>query len=211
MKQRPDRWRRGFTLIEILAVIAIIGLLMSILVVSLGKQAETGRIAECKARLEQIQILLESYSSRVGDYPPSHLAPLGVKANNHVNEGIEALVAALKAGDYAGRRPEEGWLANTDGDQDEGLRLVDGSHALLELVDPWDNPIVYIASGDYRDEFPYRFGTGANAEDITVRAAVNPLTQAPQEFEGFQLLSAGPDGLPGTEDDIANYELPQRD
>jgi len=208
---RPARSTRGFTLIEILAVIAIIGLLMSILVVSLGRHSEAGRVADCKIRIEQIQLLVESYASRVGDYPPSHLAPLGVKENNHINEGIEALVVALKAGDYAGRRPEEGWLGNTDGDKDDGLKLVDGSHALLELVDPWDNPFVYIANGDYRDEFPYRFGAGANAEDHTLRAATNPLTQAPQEFEGFQLLSAGPDGLPGTDDDLANYELPQKD
>ena len=202
---------RGFTLIEILVVIAIIGLLMSILVVSLGRQAEAGRVTECRARLEQIKLLVESYSSRVGDYPPSRLARLGVKDNNRINEGIEALVAALKASDYAGRRPEEGWLANGDGDQADALKLVDGSHGLLELVDPWDNPIVYIANGDYREEFPYRFAAGAGTEDHTLRAAINPLTQAPQEFDGFQLLSAGPDGLPGTDDDIANYELPQQD
>lgn len=209
--QPPSRSARGFTLIEILVVIAIIGLLMSILVVSLGKSAEAGRISDCRARIEQIKLLADSYASRVGDYPPSHLAALGVKDSNRVNEGIEALVAALKASDYTGLRPEEGWLANTDGDQDEHLKLMDGSHALLELVDPWDNPIVYIANGDYRDEFPYRFGAGAAAEDQTMRAAVNPLTAAPQQFDTFQLLSAGPDGLPGTDDDIANYELPQHD
>jgi len=205
------RASRGFTLIEILVVIAIIGLLMSILVVSLGRQAEAGRIAECRARLEQIKLLAESYSDRVGDYPPSHLGVLGVKENNRINEGIEAFVAALKASSYAGRRPEEGWLANTDGDKDDSLKLVDGSHALLELVDPWDNPIVYIANGDYRDEFVYRFGAGSTSEDITLRAAINPLTGAPQQFDSFQLLSAGPDGQPGTDDDIANYELPQHD
>ncbi|HZM00934.1 MAG TPA: prepilin-type N-terminal cleavage/methylation domain-containing protein [Planctomycetota bacterium] len=205
------RAQRGFTLIEILVVIAIIGLLMSILVVSLGRQAEAGRIADCRARLEQIKLLLESYANRVGDYPPSHLAPLGVKENNRVNEGVEALVVALKSSSYAGRRPEEIWLANTDGDKDDALKLADGSHALLELVDPWDNPIVYIANGDYRDEFVYRFGSGPTSEDFTLRAATNPLTQSPQQFDSFQLLSAGPDGLPGSEDDIANYEIPTQD
>lgn len=219
MRATPSTWSapsthtsraaRGFTLIEILVVIAIIGLLMSILVVSLGKQSESGRIADCRARLEQIKLLLDSYQSRMGDYPPSHLAALGVKENNRINEGIEALVASLKSSDYTGRRPEENWLGNTDGDKDDHLKLMDGSHALLELVDPWDNPIVYIVNGDYRDEFPYRFGSGATAEDRTMRAATNPLTQAPQQFDSFQLLSAGPDGLPGTDDDIANYEIPQ--
>ena len=208
---QPASRERGFTLIEILVVIAIIGLLMSILVVSLGRQAEAGRVTECRARFEQIKLLVESYSSRVGDYPPSRLARLGCKDNNHVDEGSEALVAALKASDYPGLRPQESWLANGDGDQCDALKLVDGSHALLELVDPWDNPIAYIASSDYREEFSYRYGAGGASEDVTLRAAINPLTQAPHEFDGFQLLSAGPDGRPGTEDDIANYELPQED
>jgi prepilin-type N-terminal cleavage/methylation domain-containing protein len=208
---RELRRLRGFTLIEILVVIAIIGLLMSILLVSIGKQSQAGSIADCRARLEQIKLIAESYASRLGDYPPSHLSGVGVKDHNKVNEGVEALIVALKASDYTGLRPEEGWLGNTDGDQDLRLKLVDGSHALLELIDPWDNPIVYIANGDYGDEFPYRFIAGSGFEDVTVKAAINPLTGAPQEFDGFQLLSAGPDGLPGTDDDIANYEIAQDD
>jgi prepilin-type N-terminal cleavage/methylation domain-containing protein len=205
------RSRRGFTLIEILVVVAIIGLLISIISVAVAKQAGAGQVAECKAQLEQLKLIADSYASRMGDYPPSHLAAVGVKDHNKVNEGIEALVVAFKSPSYTGLRPEEGWLANTDNDKDDRLKLVDGSHALLELVDPWDNPILYIANGDYGDQFPYRFNAGSGYEDFTLKAAVNPLTGAPHEFDSFQLLSAGPDGLPGTDDDIANYEIERRD
>jgi prepilin-type N-terminal cleavage/methylation domain-containing protein len=201
----------GFTLVELLVVIAIIGLLISIVSFAVVKQREAGRITECRARLTQIGLLLATYSDRMGDYPSSRLANVGVKEHNRVNEGIEALVVALKAPDYAGRRPEEGWLGNTDGDKDERLKLVDGSKALLELLDPWDDPIVYIASGDYEQDYVYRFGSGAAAEDVTVRAAINRLTGAPHEFEGYQLRSAGPDGILDTDDDIANYEIPRDD
>jgi prepilin-type N-terminal cleavage/methylation domain-containing protein len=201
------RARRGFTLIEILIVIAIIGLLMSLVTFVIGRQSEAGRIAECRSRLAQVALLLESYADRMGDYPPSRLAALGVTDANAVNEGIEALVVALKSSEYTGRRPEERWLANGDQDRSEALRLADGSQALLELVDPWEQPLVYIAGSSYDEEFVYRFGEGARAEDVTLRAAMNPLTGAPHQYDSFQLRSAGPDGLLDTEDDIANYEI----
>jgi prepilin-type N-terminal cleavage/methylation domain-containing protein len=208
---RPAPPAAGFTLIELLVVIAIIGLLISIVSFAVVRQREAGRITECKARITQIGLLLATYQDRMGDYPSSRLAGAGVKDHNRVNEGIEALVVALKAPDYAGRRPEEGWLGNTDGDQDARLDLVDGSKALLELLDPWDEPLVYIAGSDYGEEFVYRFGAGAASEDLTVRAAVNRLTGAPHQFEGYQLRSAGPDGILDTDDDIANYEIPRED
>jgi prepilin-type N-terminal cleavage/methylation domain-containing protein len=212
--QTRHRSPLGFTLIELLVVIAIIGLLISIVSFAVVRQRQAGRITECKARLTQIGLLLATYQDRMGDYPPSRLAAVGVKEHNRINEGIEALVVALKAPDYSGRRPEEGWLGNTDGDKDDRLKLVDGSKALLELLDPWDDPIVYIASGDYDDESVYRFGAGAGgggaaSEDVTVRAAINRLTGAPHEFEAYQLRSAGPDGILDTDDDIANYEIPR--
>ncbi|MHC5212251.1 MAG: prepilin-type N-terminal cleavage/methylation domain-containing protein [Planctomycetota bacterium] len=210
MKQTP-RAPAGFTLIELLVVIAIIGLLISIVSFAVVRQREAGRITECRARLTQIGLLLATYQDRMGDVPSSRLVNVGVKEHNRINEGAEALVVALKAPDYAGRRPEEGWLGNTDGDKDERLKLADGSKALLELLDPWDDPIVYIANSDYDDDFVYRFGSGAAAEDVTVRAAINPLTGAPHEFEGYQLRSAGPDGFFDTDDDIANYEIPRDD
>jgi type II secretory pathway pseudopilin PulG len=198
-------------LVELLVVIAIIGLLVSIVSFAVVKQREAGRITECKARITQIGLLLATYRDRMGDYPSSRLVHAGVKDHNRVNEGIEALVVALKAPDYSGRRPEESWLGNTDDDKDERLKLADRSKALLELVDPWDDPIIYIASGDYDEDFVYRFGKDTATEDVTVRAAINPLTGAPNEFDGYQLRSAGPDGVLDTDDDIANYEIPRDD
>ncbi len=208
---------RGFTLIEIMVVIAIIGLLMGLVAVTVSRHGQAGRVAECKARVEAIALLVESYSDRMGDYPPSRLAALGVRDGNSVNEGIESLVVALKSPAYNGRRPEERWLGNTDGDASKTVQTVDGSHNLLELLDPWDNPIVYIGNGDYDAEWSYRLGGsgggagasggGGSGEDVTVRAAMNPLTSAYQQFDGFQLRSAGPDGVMGSDDDIANFEI----
>jgi prepilin-type N-terminal cleavage/methylation domain-containing protein len=197
----------GFTLIEIMVVIAIIGLLMGLVAVTVTRQGQAGRVAECKARIEQLALLAESYSDRMGDYPPSRLAALGVRDGSPINEGIEAFVVALKSGNYSGRRPEERWLGNTDNDSSKTVKLVDDSHNLLEILDPWDNPFVYIANGDYEGECTYKLGEQDAGELVTVKAARNKLTSAFHQFDGFQIRSAGPDGIMGTEDDIANYEI----
>jgi prepilin-type N-terminal cleavage/methylation domain-containing protein len=197
----------GFTLIEIMVVIALIGLLLGLVAVAVGRQSESGRTAEARARIEQFALLLESYRDRTGDYPPARLALLGVKDANAVNEGSEAAVAALRAASYGGRRPEERWLGNRDGDSSKALKSHDGSTALLELLDPWDNPVAYFASRSYDDGGTYRVGEDEATEDVTLRAAQNKATGAPWQFDSFQLLSAGPDGLFGTDDDVANYEI----
>ena len=199
--------RAGFTLIEILVVIAIIGLLMGLVAVTVSRQGQAGRVTDCKARIDTLSLLVSSYADRNGDYPPSRLAATGVTDGNGINDGIEALVVVLKGKAWSGRRPEERWLGNTDADFSKGLHLADGSSALLEVIDPWDNPLVYIASADYGSEFNYRFVTETGNEDQTVRSALDPLTGAPHQFDSFQILSAGPDGVLGTEDDIANYEI----
>lgn len=206
---RHARSRAGFTLLEIMVVIAIIGLLMGLVAVAVSRQSGAGRIADCRARIEQFALLLESYKDRTGDYPSAKLAALGVRDANQVNEGIEAAVAALRAADWGGRRPEERWLSNIDEDSSKTLKSADGSSALLELVDPWDDPIAYIPASSYGDSFIYRVGEGGSSADVTLQAEQNPRTRAPWQFDTFQLRSAGPDGEFGNEDDIANFEIPQ--
>ena len=201
--QRPAA---GFTLLEILVVIAILGLLVGMVALAIGKQSETGRIADCRARIETLSLLLESYRDRTGDLPPARLAALGVKDANDVNEGSEALVAALRSSAWTGRRPDERWLGNTDVDENKAFRAFDGSQALLEVEDPWGSPISYIPASAYQESFVIRPDPGGGTEDQAVRAAINPQTRTPWHFDGYQLRSAGPDGLFETDDDVANFE-----
>lgn len=204
---RSARAARGFSLIEILVVITIIGLLLGMVAVAVSRQGQMGRITDCKARISQISLLLESYADRTGDYPPSRLSLIGVRDANDLNEGVETMVAALMAADYGGQRPNERWLINNDDDSSQQVKLANGSRALLELSDPWESPIVYIVFGDYEREALYRLGADDLFEDVVVTGVRNPLTGAYHRFDGYQLLSAGPDGLLGTNDDIANYEI----
>lgn len=199
----------GFSLIEILVVITIIGMLAGLAMVAVGKHRETGRVSDCRSRILAITLWCESYAEREGEVPPSRLAAAGVKdAANEVNQGIEAMVAVLRRASYGGLRPDERWLGNTDADSSASLQALDGSAALLEILDPWDNPFIYLAHSDYGQSSVVRLGDGSNSLDVEARAERNPLTGAWHQFESFQLRSAGPDGLLGSEDDLANFELP---
>lgn len=63
------KYKQGFTLVEILIVIFIIGLLSSVVLIGLGSFRARGRDARRIADLHQIQNGLELYINKQGEYP----------------------------------------------------------------------------------------------------------------------------------------------
>ena len=61
--------KRGFTLIEILVVIAVIGILASLILVGLSSVQKRGRDARRIADLREAQHALELYFTKNGKYP----------------------------------------------------------------------------------------------------------------------------------------------
>ncbi len=61
--------RKGFTLIEILIVVAIIAILASVVLIGLGPTQQAGRDARRLSDLHQVQNGLELYYNRCGFYP----------------------------------------------------------------------------------------------------------------------------------------------
>lgn len=89
--------RKGFTLIEILIVVAIIGILASIAIVGLGPIQKRGRDARRISDLRSIQNGLELYFSKCGYYPGGAVAagaacPAFAAAANYT-----AMVTAIKS------------------------------------------------------------------------------------------------------------------
>lgn len=62
--------RRGLTLIELLAVIAIIGLLIALLIPAVQVARESARRSTCQAKIRDIGLACQSYHSSRGAFPP---------------------------------------------------------------------------------------------------------------------------------------------
>ena len=107
---------RAFTLIELLSVIAIIGILAGI-VIGVGRRAgESGRESRAKVELAAISTALESYKRQNGDYPK-------------VTTPAALLQSIQKALDLVHFKLDR-----------EGDPATDTS---LQLVDPWESPYRY--------------------------------------------------------------------
>lgn len=68
---RARRARDGITLIEVVIVLAVIGLLISFLLPAVQRVRESAGTAGCRNDIRQIGIALQSYHARYGRFPPA--------------------------------------------------------------------------------------------------------------------------------------------
>lgn len=125
--------QRGMTLLEIMIVIAILGMLAGVIVVAVMNQFENAKISATRLKIGNLKQAVQTYYTTVGSYPTQ-------------SEGFRALMS-----------PPDGYKPMLDN----------------EPKDEWGNAFMYF----------------------------NPPKKGRAPFE---VVSKGPDGQEGTDDDISS-------
>jgi type II secretory pathway pseudopilin PulG len=111
---KTKRRKIGFTIVELLTVMAVIAMLMGILVPALNLVRKLAKDVNQKAEFHSIDVALETYvnESPTQQYPDS--AQLGIKAANGRTTGAQRLTEALLGRDLVGFDPNSTWDAKAD-------------------------------------------------------------------------------------------------
>ena len=72
-RRHPPHARRGFSLLEMMLVVLIMGILMGVVVISFGGQSEQVKRTATIAKMKQINNALIGYSNQFGTFPPTEL------------------------------------------------------------------------------------------------------------------------------------------
>lgn len=111
--------QRGFTLLELMVVIVILGILATIIVPNVMDKPDKARQLKAKMQIESIDTALKLYKLDNGAYPTTE-------------QGLQALVSPPTDGKSAKNFPKEGYLEKRSIPKD-----------------PWGNEYIYLYPGVY--------------------------------------------------------------
>ena len=121
MRTIAVRQAKGFTLIEVMIVVVILGILAAIVAPRIIGRTDDARIAEAKVQIRNFETALKLFKMDNGFYPDTQ-------------QGIESLIEKPAAGRIPPKYREGGYL--------EQKKIP---------LDPWGNPYLYVSPGLHGD------------------------------------------------------------
>lgn len=141
--QKTKRTQTGFTLVEMLTALAVIGVLLALLIPALNMVQKKAQTVKQRAQFHAIEVGLEAFrsDSAWNDYPPSDYSPIyGVRNNvSPFTCASQRLAEALVGRDGLGFHQSSEFRAR-------GLADVDGSGVATLDPDPPNAPGIYNAT-----------------------------------------------------------------
>ena len=97
MFRKPQRVRRGFTLIELMIVVAVVAILAAVALPTYQDSVRKARRTEAKASLSVAAQMMERYLTEKGSYTGATLGSGGVYADHSENNHYALSLADLGA------------------------------------------------------------------------------------------------------------------
>ena len=206
----------GFTLVEILVVLAILATLISLVAAAIPRAMRMQKITKAQTLVNSVGAALEllrTDNEQYGKYPPSRSRDIRFGKNhvgkdlgmpNDVNVGIESVFFVLNNPEIhiSQVTTDVELIGNTDEDSFRTARGTAQDAFAREYVDPWGQPLVYIHANDYKD--PKGLCEILTLEGVKISAWPKKM---PAKAGGgllnpnsFQLFSVGPNGLQDPDD-----------
>ena len=205
----------GFTLIEILVVVSILGVLMGLVAILVIKAPAQAKEFTSKNRITDLDGAIHRFKSEMGWLPPMTIAKLGKRSkyfakikvpDNDLNTSIEALCVALNHPEFSaaiGDTLGGNAFANTDEDSFSVPPKGSPTAEAREIVDDWGSPLIYIEKNSY-DKGPFLI-KNFDGDEVEVQA-VRRKNGEVYNKTGFQLISLGKNGIQD-DDDIMNFTV----
>jgi prepilin-type N-terminal cleavage/methylation domain-containing protein len=207
LEERPAR---GFTLVEILVVLAILATLIGLVAALIPKALAAKQKSRASTLVNGVGLALEALrvdNDQYGKYPPSRTRDLkvgkvllgkDVGQQNDVNVGIECVYLLLNNPEVHAQQvtADVELIGNTDGDSYRAARGTATDAFAREFLDPWDQPLVYFHSNEYKEPKGLTEIQAGDGRKIEVRPKRLP-AKAGGGFlnpNSFQLFSVGPNG-----------------
>lgn len=120
---RVMRSTSGFTLIEIMVVIIILGILVGLIVPRFMEKPEKARVVKAKLQIESISAALKEYKLDNGNYPTT-------------DQGLQSLVEKPSIGKIPNKYPEKGYIPKIPKDPwgNQYIYISPGEHDDFDLI-----------------------------------------------------------------------------